>query len=95
VDGNVLFVMVCKGTATIYANTRELAICVAYGSVRDWDQNGTVINVLLGADQEIKMNSGRLISTDQCTFSDTKEAWLRFCPLNSHTIKRSRASEWS
>ena len=55
-----------------------------------------VINVLLGADQGIKMNSERLhvISTDQCTFSDTKEAWLRFCPLNSHTIK-SLGMEWS
>jgi len=30
------------------------------------------------SDQGIKMNSERLISTDQCTFSDTWQAWVRF-----------------
>ena len=29
------------------------------------------------------MNSEQLTSVGQFTFSDTKEAWLRFCPLNS------------
>ena len=44
----------------------------------------------LGANQGIKTNSERLVSTNQHTFSNTKEAWLRICPLNSHKIKQSR-----
>ena len=52
----------------------------------DRDQNGIKrLTPFLGADQGIKTNSERLISTDQCTFLDTKEAWLCFVlwtPLN-------------
>ena len=48
---------------------------------------------LSGVDQGIKTNSEWLISTDQCTFSDTKEAWLHFVLLSSRKIKQSRALE--
>ena len=43
------------------------------------DQNGIKqLTLFFGADQGIKTNSEQLISTDQCTFLDTKEAWLCF-----------------
>ena len=56
--------------------------------------------IKIDSDQGIKMNSERLISTDQCTFSDTWQAWVRFVlwtpvassdqePRNG-AIKRSR-----
>ena len=42
VDGNVLSVMVCKGTATIYAKPHAGVVTyAAYGSVCDRNQNGT------------------------------------------------------
>ena len=47
----------------------------------------------LGVDQGIKMNSERLISTDQHIFTDTKEAWLRFLSFDPCTIKPSRVLE--
>jgi len=54
-------------------------IDVAFGSVYDRDQNGIKRSpFFLGANQGIKTNSERLISTNQCPFSDTKQAWLRF-----------------
>ena len=40
----------------------------------------------LGVDQGIKMNSERLISTDQHIFTDTKEAWLRFLSFDPCTF---------
>ena len=40
-----------------------------------WNQ---AISTLFGTDQGIKMNSEQLISSEQCTFSDTNEAWLVF-----------------
>jgi len=47
-------------------------IHITWRSVCDQDQNGIKRStVFLGADQGIKMNSEWLISTDQCTFSDT------------------------
>ena len=47
-------------------------IDVACRSVCDQDQNGIKRSTFfLGADQGIKVNSERLISTDQHTFSDT------------------------
>jgi len=39
-------------------------------------------------------NQDQIRSTDQCTFSDTKEAWLSFCPLNSCKIKQSSDQGW-
>jgi len=65
------------------SKTRGSHTHVACRSVCDWDQNGIKRSTsLLGADQGIKINSERLTSTDQCTFSDTKEVWLHFCPWN-------------
>ena len=52
--------------------TRGSHIDVACRNVCDRDQNGIKRSTLfLGADQGIKMNSERLKSTDQRTFSDT------------------------
>ena len=65
---------------------------VTYASHVEMNQNEIKWSTFfLGANQGIKTNSEWLISTDQCTFSDTKEVWL-FCPLNSHRIKQSRTS---
>ena len=83
------------------ANTRGSHICVACRSVCDRDQNGTKRSMFFfGADQGIKTNSERLVSTDQYTFLDTTEVWLRFVfwtPVKSSdqepwngAIKRSR-----
>jgi len=53
-------------------NSRGSHIDVTCRSVRDRDQNGIKRSVFfLGPDQRINMNSERLISTNQCTFSDT------------------------
>ena len=59
------------------------------------NQNGVKQSTLfLEVDQGlgIKMNSERLISTNQDIFSDTREVWQCFCSLTPK-IKRSRASE--
>ena len=62
-----------------YNTARGGHIDVACRSICDWDQNGIKRSMFfLGANQGIKTNSERLISTDQRTFSDTLEAWLRF-----------------
>ena len=48
-------------------------------SVCDQDQNEIKWSTFfLGADQGIKTNSEKLISSDQHTFSDTQQAWQRF-----------------
>ena len=48
-------------------------------SICNRDKNGIKRSTFsFGADQGIKTNSERLISTNQRTFLDTKEAWLRF-----------------
>jgi len=50
-------------------------IRVACRSVCSWDQNRIKQSIIfLGANQGMKTNSERLISTDQRTCSDTKEA---------------------
>jgi len=57
---------------SINPESRCSHIDVACRSVCDWDQNGIKRSTFfLGANQEIKMNSERLISTNQRTFSDT------------------------
>ena len=73
-------------------------ICVACRRVCDWDHNRIKRSTFLF--QGIETNSERLISTDQHTFLDTTEAWLRFVlwtPIKSgdqkprnRVIKRSR-----
>ena len=70
--------------------------CDTCRSICNWHQKwNQAINGLLGTDQVIKMNSERLISTYRYVFSDTKEAWLHFCPSNPCKIQQSRASEGS
>jgi len=52
--------------------TRGSHIDIAWRSVCDREQNGIKWSTsFFGADQGIKTNSEQLISTNQCTFSDT------------------------
>jgi len=77
-------------------SSRSSHIDIACRSVCDQDQNGIKRSTFfLGADEGIKTNSKRLISTDQCTFFRYLAGMATFCPLNSRRIKRSRASEQS
>jgi len=69
---------------------------LACRSICSQDQNGIKQSTFfIGADQGIKTNSEWLILTDRHTFSNTKEVWQCFCPLNSCKIMQSRASEQS
>ena len=82
---------VCLSHQTLLPRARGSHMRIACRSICDWDQNGIKRSTFfIGANQGIKTNSERLVSTNQHTFSNTKEAWLRICPLNSHKIKQSR-----
>ena len=54
-----------------------------------WNQ---AISTLFGTDQGIKMNSEQLISSEQCTFSDTNEAWLRFLLYIIKSLRMEQSS---
>jgi len=74
--------------------SRGSHIRVARRSVCDRDQNGIKRSTLFfGANQGIKRNSERLISTDQCTFLDTTEVWLRFVLWTP--VKSSNQEPWN
>ena len=89
-----------------YANTSDFPLkCKRRGSqirivirsVLQLGSNGIKLSMFfLGADQGIKMNSEQLvISTDQCIFSDAREAWQRFCPSPIKSSDQEPRREWS
>jgi len=91
----------CLETTPMCTISRGSHIHITCRSVCDRDQNGIkLLTFFFGANQGIKMNSERLISTDQHIFLDSTEAWLRFVlwiPVKSSdweprngTIKQSR-----
>ena len=69
----------CLETMPTCTISRGSHIRITCRSVCDRDQNGIKLSTFFfGANQGIKMNSERLISTDQHIFLDSTEAWLCF-----------------